>query len=394
MAVRQSRELSYFPEAYRYTLEWKTVIRQAMDGTETRAALRQRPREVFELELLPDDADMRRLAADLRNDTGLSWDVPRWHEGYLTTTEATSGGTTVDGSFADHDLDEADSIFIQPPTEADGVGEFHTLSGVAGSTLTISGGTWGTTYPAGSRIFAARSCVRRQDGSISRYPVNLGTMRMRLVSAEYHPAGGTGATVDTYQSLPLLDRQPIYDGQQSESFAADLIVLDGGAGLIDVDTYRSHANLIRPRKYVIPDRDELQWWEKFLDTVVGMREPFYAPTWTPDLVLDSQPGSGATTMDIDVSETDYNDAWWDSTFRHLHIKTDTDGDVQREVTSIGAESGGVRTLTIGSALPASGGLQVEKLSFLELSRLGSDSVTLDYRGAYSVLSLVLQEIDQ
>lgn len=389
MADRQSRELSYSPQRFKQTFEWKTVVRRALDGTETRASLRQKPREIYEVEYLLDDEDMRRLAADLRNDLGYTWKLPLWHEPYHTTTEATSGGSTVDGDFADHDLDYASTIYIQPPR---GSGEFKTLSGVSGSTLTISG-SWGETWPAKSRIFAARSCVRPDRGSINRAQVNAGRLGLKLIANEVNQIGGTGASVDTYNSLPLLDQRPVGD-QFQESYDGGLTLLDGGAGLLDVDTYRSHASVLRPRTYFIKDRDALQWWEAFLDQVVGQREPFYAPTWAPDLVLDSQPGSGASSIDVDVSVTDYDDEWWSSAFRHIQMETDTDGEVRREVTAVGAASGGVRTLTLDSALPASGGLTVSRVSFLELSRLGSDSVTFEHLGPFSTVSLSLREIDQ
>lgn len=384
------RSLPYRPEQpVIQRVAWRTDIHTAADGKERRHATRVKPRQTVDYTMMLDDEETRQIRVQLYLDGALSWMTPLWWESFVTTGEATSGGSTVTGTFTDHDLVDGQLVYIAP---ADGSrGSFEFLSGIVGSTLTISG-TWDATYPAGARIHpAVTSYVARGQSYAQPAVEGYSTLQMSLTSNEYYPLGGAGATVSTYKSLTLHDREPIVPTAVSESADMGTELIDFG-GVQSLASIAIRANLTRSHVYLIESRAELQWWKKFLDTVVGMREPFYAPTYRHDLILQAAPVASDTKIYVE-DNPEFTQSWFNAGGSHLDLQLETSQGIFRSAITGTTDLGTYSQIDLGTALPA-GPLVVTKVSFLELVRLGSDVVTFKHAVGHSMVEMALTVIEQ
>lgn len=378
------------PESVTQVMRWRTLIRKKLSGLETRAALQTKPRMSLRYNYLVEDLETGRLQADLFNETATgSWRAPLWWDSHATTDEATASGNTVDGDFSGSDLAQDQWVYIH--ADDGSIGEFQQVDSLTSTTMTIQG-AWGATYAAGSRVVPCRLCQVATDGQGgAHYPINASEFTLELVAEDFYTLGGAGATLTTYQGLNVLEWEPRAGGQPSTSFDRALKFFDGGV-VPDVDSYRELADVMRPRKYLAKNRARRQWWKKFLDAQLGSCVPFWAPTWTSDLVLDAQPGPSATILVVDISQTNVKTEWFDVSEGHrdLMIDTDTDGPVYRRATAASDNGDDTMDVTIDSALPSTSGLQVNLVSFLERVRIDDDQVKAVHTGHQTEYSLALR----
>jgi hypothetical protein len=369
-------------------LRYRTDILKSYDGSEHRHALLQEPRVSLEYSYLLEDDEVRHLRADLFNGLEDTWRIPLWHEPFRVTAAVSAGAGSITGAFTNNDIEAGQYAYID--REDGTLGEFIEVQSITATTLTINGVTDGA-YPVGSHVYPALSAVLRNMQGIARLPVGLSPFSLTADATEFHPMGGSGASVSSYQSLSLLDRRPLNESPAEELFDKALERIDFGAKL-EIFTGRTYADIVQSRMFLVKDRAELQFWEKFCDTVVGMREPFYFPTWREDLVLYEQPTPGGSTIRV-LDSPNYEDEWDPSdAHKDLQLETSTDGDIQRRVNSIVDNLDGTLTLTLDSALPATGGFSVSVVSFLERCRLGNDVVRFTHFSNFSVVETTVTTI--
>ena len=362
------------------TLTWTADVHKARDGSERRRSLDDRPRMSFRYRYLLDDEQQRQFEAMLRNDTDQSWKVPLWHKPFLTTGAATAGGTTVAGAFTNNNIQSR--VYIADPDDLLG-GEFADVASVTSGLLTISG-TWANDYPTGSRVFPVIMAMIHPDASWTRPNAGMAQAQLVLIASEMWPTGGAGATVNTYQSEPILDRQPIVRADVNEKADRGVKILDGGA-LIAAVTGKAAADMERSHLFRAPaeDPDELRWWEAFLDTVRGPWKRFWCSTWRPDLELLEQPGAGATSIEV-LTCPDFYTRWYQGGIVDLQLET-SQGVIQRRITSV-TDDGATQILALDSALPL-GSLEVTKVSFLELMRMADGAAHFSHESTISTVAL-------
>ncbi len=370
---------------------YRTDIHTAYDGTERRMSRLLKPRRVLNYTYQLDDEEVRQLRAQMRNDLTQFWKVPIWHESFKVTTAASYSGNTVGCDFTDHDIADGQLVYIDPETPGER-GEFATVSGIVGSTLTITG-TWEDDYAVGSRIYPAVR-VRMPDALPFTRPGYGGFahVTLNLPVVELYALGGAGASLSTYQSLTLLDVRPISRAETREQGKQGLEVVDFGAEHL-VYSGASYSEFIRGQMYRLGSRSDLQYWKLFAETVVGMREPFWASTWRPDLVLDSQPSPGAGSIDVSNAPT-FGDRWFDTgEHQDLSIVLSDGTVIQRRVSAEVDNGDGTSTLTLDSALPA-GSYTLEMVSFLELCRLGADELRMTHQSGLGTIEIALHTVAQ
>lgn len=327
-------ELPYRPQEP--TLErwvYRTEVHTAYDGTERRTALRTKPRRILDYAYSLTDEEMRQLRAQLRNDTQRTWAVPLWHEAFRVTGAASDGGATVDCDFTNHDILDRRLVYIDPEVPGQR-GEFATVSGIAGSTLTITG-TWSKAYAVGSRFYPAVRARIADAQSFSRPGFGgFAHVSMTLVATDLFALGGAGAALATYQALTLLDVRPISRAETSEQAFRGVEVIDFGAAQSLV-AGADIAELTRGQQYRIGSRADLQYWKKLSDGSI----------------------------------------------------------LQRRVTLVTDNGDGTSTLTLDAALPA-GSYTVFMVSHLEQVRLGTDELRLTHSSTLSTIEIALRTVEQ
>lgn len=365
-------------------VKYTTEVLRSNDGTERRIAKGGIPRIQLMYSYLLDNSQARWLRAQMFNSLGDTWRVPVWHEGFPTNA-VSAGAGSITGTFTDHDIQDNQRALIMSPDYE--TYEQVTVSSSTSSTLTLSGVTTNA-YDAGSKVYPV------VDSHLVSH--NVKPMRVNLTRAELvfdvtsqYDMGGSGASLDTYQSKNLLHKRPL---SISEKFEQGIRRMDFGLVPFQDSTF-PWARIIMPRQYLITSAAERQYWEALLNSQRGGWKSLFVATYREDLQLDAQPGASATTVVVEENPLapNFETEWFDhGGHKDLQFDTDTDGTVQRRVSSI-VDNGDTLDLNLDSALPSSSGLNVDMLSFLELCVL-SDTFTFTHYDTYSTVDLAVRTV--
>ena len=286
----------------RESWEWKTDVITTIDGTEQRVSIRPRPRisQTANFSTLT-QAEKRTfltvLATNIKNvfETAL----------YAYSTRITQ--TTLDGN---------DTIFFNPALLpiADGgilmlfniqtgdIQQFDIFSVNAdGATLTANVvGDIDSSYivtPAMEAIIA--------DGAGFSLDSITGDLNIQFDSW-VDPAvqrQGTVASLTTYDSLPVLERNFLVGADQDFSFPREFI--DGDAGIRRFASQYNQPLISTSWEFIIQrvlDPADFDYWRLFFDTVKGSWKPFLKSTQEPDLSLSSGLVQGGTSVSVNEIE--------------------------------------------------------------------------------------------
>lgn len=366
------------------TLNYVTDVMKAWDGTEQRVGVRAYPRQVLSGKIVAEnDQEARSLRAQMFFGVVSPVVVPLWHETFSLYADAGLGTFTLSGDFAIADWAVDDFLYLET-TDGDTF-ELVKLDTISDTTLTVTNALKAS-YPAGSKVYPTMTGTMRDNSSFSRYPVNASVVNFRVEAFERRALGGKTASVDTYNSLTMLDRRPLNNELIPESFSIRSDKIDYG-GVYEVKTSQAFSNISRPVSLIIADRDDLQFWKLFLDTIVGRREPLYMPTFRADLLVVVQPDIGGSVIVIS-DDPNYLTDWWPSIGHRDIVINNVAGDrLYRSITGAVDNGDGTVSISLDVALPGTADEStIVSIEFLELVRLHSDQVILRHHGNYSTIS--------
>ena len=372
-------------------LEYETDIFRSYDGSERRFAIRgNQPRQQLNYQLiLETDAQRRALRLDqfINNLSPLVF--PLWQEPFLLTQPLNVGETAASGDFTFADFLVGDNVYLVSP---DGASTELNRVDVLTPTLLTLRTVASNNYPAGSAIFPT-IVVQPSDGqTIQLYPVNALRRPVRGRSIGQRALGGAGATVNTYQGLPILEQDPSANDFVDESFSRQPIEVNFG-GAFNVSSAATFSNIGRRMNFFIRDRQTLQYWKRFLDMIYGRREPFYMATNQFDVIVTAHTiGTSEITIE---NEPDLNQ--WLASAGHNDLQIIlTPGEVvaNRRINAVNDNNDGTLTLALDQVLPDLGpSTSITKVSLLELTRLASDVVRFRHFTTNSVVSISTETIE-
>lgn len=359
---------------YRQRLAWTTAIAVAADGGEHRSSAGALPRVYLSGALSMSDAEIRAFRARQRVGAATVYELPRVTDSAVLTTEMGAGNYLInvdDLSLAGWASTGQRVAVIGP----DGVGVRGAIASASGLEIELTD-TTPIDLPAGSRVYPLDSVLLDDAQQVERWPVALSRWQIAGRVASTSGWGGTGATVTTHDSLPVLPWRPL--GPGDESYPAGLSYQDAGIGAVASRTLWDAARVRRSGAWLIRTAAERQAWRALLTTLRGRWRPFLAPTWRPDLTIHTQPAGSATALRV---VEDYAGLWGTSP-SHTRIQLEcADGSVLYRTITGTASGSGYQDLTI-AALPSTiPGGSVRAVSFLELARLDADDATIDYSGS-------------
>ena len=375
----------------KHSIAYRTDVMVAYDGTEQRVSLAARDRSAYEGTFILPDADMRATRSLLsRLPAGLH-ELALRHESMPARHAVTSTSVEIDATYVDWAV-VGRRVLIEGPAGDRYAAEIDGVSGSTIKTLTLDTSPPSGSFPAGSTFVIPLEPVRLEDGQgLGRYPVHLGRWGIQARATGYLDTVGTGATIATHDSLPVLDRRPLNPGLAQEQVMGGIEFLDAGAAFTSATGW-TRSKIRRSHEWTVDSPAARQWWKLFLRTVRGRFSPFLLATWLDDQELTEQPSGGATQLRV---RPGYVDDWWPSlAHRRLQLEC-ADGSVLYRNITAASEQVGYDALTI-AALPGTiPGGSIARVSFLETCRLDSDQHAIEYRGAragrIAAAAVVVQE---
>ncbi len=365
------------PEKFEQVYEWKTDVLISTNGNEQRIAIRQAPRQTFKIAFLADsDEEIQYWRYELFTKLDNDWSLPIWAEAVSTTSESASGASTIDADFTlmDDNLGLTTFIIMSPNRLT---AELVSFSSRTSTELTITG-TLDNTYPTNSWLVPVELCITQNNSGYQAASVNVAQLSLSFQQTQSRVIEGKGsAALTMYKSIPVLDRRM---EAGSDSFDEKLTRLDYGhkTELLSGQTY---AGIISSREYSSVGDDDRQWWKLFLTTIRGQLKSFYSSTYRPDMTAVTSVQTPGTTT-IDVLDDSTVAGGWENSAAHQELAIETlDGDTQFVTMTDAVDNlDGTHEITISPALTNTvDGSTILNMSFLELCRLASDSVSIDHQ---------------
>lgn len=367
--------LTLKPDSLQETLSFKTDIITSRNGTEQRIALRTSPRKKYAMSFLADsDEEIQywkyALASELSSEL---WQLPLWGEAEELTSPVTAGDTTVQADFTLMDDTLGTQFLLIHPNET--TLEVLFFSGRTATTATRISGTFSDDFPMGSLLVPVERSYTENNSAYSAFVVNAAKMSVVMTPATHRVAGGKGATpITQYNGRNVLDQYPLNSGGK-EIFSHNRAKLDFG-GVVQIESVQDYANITSSRLYKSSGNADRQWWKLFLSSVNGPQKAFYCSTYRHDMTVTSQPAVGGTTFGVSPSSAAEG---WDDTTSHRHLAISTaDGAVQYKEVDPATTTDSSITITTGLVGGAAGST-ILKVSFLELVRIASDNIDIEYK---------------
>jgi len=376
--------------------EWLTDVMTAWDGTEQRSALRRQPRRRLIFSSLIENA-LERALEYKRWFTYLdqSITVPFWQYSTIINAASAVSATKIyfnrDGTdFRDGDL----AVIIRPSTGVSYLLRTTTIDADGAnldSPLTVG-------INVGDRV--APAFAGRLDNNTGPAMTSVsGSIPFRISITDFRAQFNrptSGATIDTFDGLNVLDRQPIVRSAAPEIFDASPVILESPVGIHGAESHWLHPFISGGRQFTIPrltNPTEMDWWRDFLTSTLGMREPFLMPTWFADLTLDSNPAQGSIQFETDDALY-ASDFFQYDTYKRFRLTNSAGTQIYRKVDTAVPQAGGTSLITLTTPLPNEvawgSGFTIE---FLNVMRLASDKVQLKHFALYTLLGLSVRTVD-
>ena len=362
--------------------EWVTDIHKAWSGKERRHSVMAYPRQTYKFKALMEDDFTRRALSMLAQSApdAEPFLLGLMHES-LSIVGATSATATVNSlSLCDWATPGQRVVVMGPDGEIDVTHIAFTSSNV----ITLNDDVTGVSGLRGSRIMPSVAVHLAPEQKLGRHAVNAEEWELvghaiDLFYGDGTRAIGTGATVNTYDGLPVWDQgvdvkatvgQPMFSGadlvdlgQSISAFARPGGIADWGREIrISSDSYAGW-----------------QYLKKFLHTVRGRQVSFLLPTYRPDLVPVGDASSGSLVVEGPPTENapDYTNAWFPSLgHRRLRLLKADGSTAYVTVTGAADNFDGTQTLTLAAG--SSGALS--RVELLETCRFDSDEIEVEWTG--------------
>lgn len=374
------------------TLSWLTDVLKNYDGTDQRIALRPRPRRSLTYNLsLVNDAERKRIYDMYRYSATRIVYAPGYHEQAFLKSKVLAGADLLPCNVERLAVRDGLAILLQ---QQNGIQEIyraqkHTADSIKSNRPMTQDMARGTQivplWPARIRGLSTMSM-----NSIS------GQSEITLDIQEYRPSEAwpdRPVSLTEFETYPILDKRPTSLNAE-DSFDAGIELIDYETGLQLFKTAWDEVYVASSRQYLcnrIFDYEDMQWWRTFFDYCCGAQRPFLVPTWRHDQVA----ASPLSQTNITFEGYSYLDFYASSLiYSRIEIETE-DGSVYHASIASATPSGDNTVVTFNSSLPSgASGAIVTRVSYLLLSRLGNDEVSLMHEDTITTINLSLRTVKQ
>jgi hypothetical protein len=353
--------------------EWLTDIITSWNGSEQRVKLRATPRREIEAHLQVFGLDfVRKLQSTLFGWQSRSYLIPFWPDYYLLNAELPAGSTVIPN------VPTVDSEFITGGVallfNAIDHNESVQLLAVQPNQLILDLPTQ-QTWPAGTRIYSAKFARIASQQTITRPTRHMLDMQAKFIVTDNSGLiEAEGAIL--YKGYPVLLDIPNEVGVLSEDLLRPLLEFDSETVNPVVDDPIGYTTIVRRMDWLLKSRKERADFRKWLYARAGRWKPFWMPSWNEDFKLVSLLAGTDTKLVVEfafykrfVPATPMRDALMIELFNGTRIFKD--------ILSVDEISETEENVFIDS--PVGFDIQpqeVRRISYLNLSRLGSDTVEI------------------
>ncbi len=355
-----------FESPMQETLEWKTQLFKANNGTEQRVRLRKAPRQRMQVRYPLPYKELARAENLAYGWLTRRWAVPLWSEAQQVVTGIPTGTQTFNIDTTVADFRVGSLIAVWQDAKQNITAEIQSMTPTSITLDKPINESYALPWVAPVRIGRVLGNISRQtdgyNGALS-------------VQFEFSDGVDLGAGIAPQQFLGndvYLDAGIIGEERfLQDSINARIDVVDYG-GVVSSYAPWTYTQIRRPYKFLLQGLDEVWTFRKWLHRRAGRIRPFWIPTFESNLHLQM---TGLVTGALTVSSDDYKLFGYKRS--HIAIKLN-DGTYQlRTVLGITDIPDGKSVLAIDSNLNVDASL-IREVSFLGLHRVDADRIEMDW----------------
>lgn len=352
-------------------LAWLTDVLEAADATEQRRALRSIPRRAFSYPLLAAGADRQHLDALLWEWQGRLFALPLWTDEGRLTAGASAGANSLSLDTTQMGYDAGGYAVLWASTLQT---EAVEIASVAAGGLTLAD-PLRADWPAGTRIYPARLARLQDAQTLTSYT---DAVAEAAVSFEVAADGDVTAVDSTasYRGLPVLDQAPNWRDDIGDEYRRLLQRVDNRTGVVGVTDLRNRTTPLQDYLWTLGSREDIGALRAWLHARQGRLNAIWVPSFKADLMLVQSVVAGQDF--INIAAIAYARFLRDAIGRRdILIQLHDGSRLYRRIDDASVVDSSTEQLALDSALGQDfGPADVQRISFLQLCRLESDTVEL------------------
>lgn len=354
------------------TLEWKTDVQHAINGSRTAIPLRGAPRCGLDFDVIADRAERRVLEAMLHQWAGRTWVLPIWPDVEWLSEDLPAGATSIPLRTAGSDLHADGMLMLWSAVDRY---ELVRIDSVQADAVTLAGATT-QAWPRGSRAWPCRMARMESAPTMRRLTDRLVAMRCQFRIDE--PADWPAVhTLPLYAGFPVLSRGDESTDPES-AFDRQLVVLDGDVGLVHTHDPSGHAWQRQSHAWRLYGRAERTANRSLLYWLQGRAQSLWVPSYMDDLQLALPTTSIADALIVRYAGASAFSALAPGR-RHMRIEL-WDGRVfHRRAAAVAQFADGTERVELDTPLgEVLQPQQVRQISWMALCAQGNDRITITH----------------
>ena len=279
------------------TLEWKTDILKAHDGTEQRIRIRQSPRQFFRYKILLDTNKLNTwMDSQVHGWLKLKWLVPIWTEFIEHTADINYRDDTITVDTTETDFREGGKAIIwKSRTEY----EVVVIDKVRDEQLNLNK-NYGilSNFTGKKYIMPVREAYMTMSTNKERYNTEIATATMTFKIHDNTNLTGWIPSAN-YDGMPVLNTPTFMERTHAEGSNPNNKVLDYGTGTFEVVNHSDFNYTTQAHKFHNDTKAACWDFRKFLYSLNGKQKSILIPTFRSDFVQSGTIVSGQTYVDIE-----------------------------------------------------------------------------------------------
>ena len=361
----------------REVLEFSTDILPAKDGTEQRIRIRDYPRQRIALDFFEFDDEAANIRNLLFDWMPRVWGVPIWWEERQLGADAAVDDltVTVDTTFADFRVGAAAIIF-----EDQFNFEAIEIASLTASSLTFTSGLLRPHLAKDTTVLPLRTAYANTKGPSEKHMLQ-GQMKLSMDFITLDNIDLADASAfPTYKGQVLLDEPNLVRGSNiSEGWSREVAKLDPIAGPPFQVATNDRSRLATRKSFFSATPQRLWEVRQLMHFFGGSVEPFYLPSFRPDMRVISTIGASSVTFSIrNIGFTDF--VMERQPFQNLRLLLNDGTAFVREIVSSLVIDSDEETITVdtsfsGSPIPVT---DIKRIELVALVRVRKDRVTFEH----------------
>lgn len=358
------------------TLQFKSTLIRATDGSVQTANLRPKARRIFDYTVTLRGSEAQRADSLLFGWQHRFYAMPVWPEMSKLLAPASAGSFEVSFDTAARSFSVGGLVMLFSSSKTFEVRE---IDSIVGDTVTFTT-PLERSWAAGTRVFPAFVSVINPGLSGNRPTDNTLELPVRFTP---EPSGvvsnATGSAAATYLGYELvLDRPNWIDGLQSQ-WNSDVQTVDLGGPVFQLFGGSGFSEIQRSHSWLKKSYPDIAAFRGFLARRAGVGVPFWMPSATADFTL-VVPALSSNTA-IDVEQNDYeNQVNAHPARRDIIILLRNGSYLIKRISSATTTAGGNTRLVFADTLGIDLAPEdIKRISYLSLYRLASNDIVLNWR---------------